>query len=147
MNEPRIKIMTMADMLDYKWGHKETEEEMAFRRGYFYGVQDVIDALRTGVHPRQLLAYYNNALWDWRFHQPHDKEIKPPAMPEPWKLISKRILARDNYICHYCGNKADTTDHKTPVVHGGTDDDDNLVACCRQCNTKKHTKAYEDFIP
>lgn len=50
--------------------------------------------------------------------------------------------------CFYCGTEAEyvyeagayeglTTDHVMPVVLGGTDDPENLVAACSICNSKK----------
>ncbi|WP_052590840.1 HNH endonuclease [Luteipulveratus mongoliensis] len=49
------------------------------------------------------------------------------------------VLRRDNYTCRYCRSSegALTIDHVTPVALGGTDDPDNLVACCKDCNAGK----------
>lgn len=51
------------------------------------------------------------------------------------------ILARDNYTCRYCGRQAPSVvlhvDHVIPVVKGGTDDPDNLVTACYDCNEGK----------
>lgn len=49
------------------------------------------------------------------------------------------VLRRDNYTCRYCHatNKELTIDHVIPQALGGTDDPDNLVACCRDCNNGK----------
>lgn len=59
--------------------------------------------------------------------------------------VSKRtryeVLRRDNHTCRYCGATAPdaklTVDHVTPVALGGTDDPNNLVAACRDCNYGK----------
>jgi len=59
--------------------------------------------------------------------------------------ISKRlryeILRRDQNTCHYCGGKAPdvtlTIDHVLPVTLGGSDEANNLVAACRDCNAGK----------
>ncbi|MHB8809884.1 MAG: HNH endonuclease [Desulfobulbaceae bacterium] len=44
-------------------------------------------------------------------------------------------------ICYYCGRKvgyADLTmDHVIPLARGGRSTRDNLVPCCKECNTKK----------
>lgn len=65
-----------------------------------------------------------------------------------------KILSRDNYACQYCGNKAPDVvleiDHKIPVSKGGTNDFDNLVTSCFDCNrgkSNKHvavSKSYEE---
>jgi hypothetical protein len=59
--------------------------------------------------------------------------------------ISKRlrfeVLRRDNYTCRYCGQAAPdvalTVDHVVPSALGGSDDPDNLVAACADCNSGK----------
>jgi len=58
------------------------------------------------------------------------------------KLSRRSIFARDNYTCQYCGHESRdlTIDHIVPKRHGGDMRWDNLVACCRRCNTKKGDK-------
>ncbi len=62
-------------------------------------------------------------------------------MPE-LRLSRHSILARDNYVCQYCGIKGKdlTIDHVVPRWAGGPHTWDNLVACCRRCNLKKGDK-------
>ena len=52
------------------------------------------------------------------------------------------ILKRDNFRCQYCGKTgADTVlevDHITPVSKGGTDDFENLITACKECNRGKY---------
>jgi hypothetical protein len=50
------------------------------------------------------------------------------------RFIRQRILNRDANTCIYCGYEANVVDHIIPYSHGGTDDDDNLAACCDVCN-------------
>ena len=61
------------------------------------------------------------------------------------KLSRRSIFARDNFTCQYCGShgKDLTIDHVIPKRHGGGMQWENLVACCRRCNTKKGDKAPE----
>lgn len=62
------------------------------------------------------------------------------------------ILERDGGICFYCEYEADQVDHIIPYAHGGTDDDNNLVACCQICNLIASDKVFDtleqkrDFI-
>lgn len=59
--------------------------------------------------------------------------------------VSKRlrfeVLRRDNHTCRYCGGTPPdvilTVDHVIPVALGGSDDPDNLVAACKDCNAGK----------
>ncbi|MHB9036911.1 MAG: HNH endonuclease [Armatimonadota bacterium] len=63
--------------------------------------------------------------------------------PVPQLKLSRRsILARDNYTCQYCGHKGSdlTVDHVIPRRLRGPNTWDNLVACCKKCNTKKGDK-------
>lgn len=51
------------------------------------------------------------------------------------------ILRRDGFKCRYCGRPAPEValhvDHVLPVVRGGTDEPDNLVTACPDCNHGK----------
>jgi len=49
--------------------------------------------------------------------------------------------------CAYCGNLLDKfhVDHKKPLLHGGTHDDDNLVPACPSCNAWKSAWDLEGF--
>ncbi len=63
--------------------------------------------------------------------------------PKPQLRLSRRsILARDNYRCQYCGHTGHdlTVDHVIPKRLGGPTSWDNLVCCCKRCNTKKGDK-------
>ena len=55
----------------------------------------------------------------------------------------ERIRQRDAGQCGYCGVHEDnvgallTLDHHRPRLHGGSDNDENLVYCCPKCNEYK----------
>jgi len=44
-------------------------------------------------------------------------------------------------VCYYCGrffeSKDLTMDHIVPLARGGRSTKDNIVTCCKECNTKK----------
>jgi 5-methylcytosine-specific restriction endonuclease McrA len=64
--------------------------------------------------------------------------------PVPQLRLSRRgIFARDGYSCQYCGITAKdlTIDHVVPKRMGGGATWENLVCCCRKCNTKKGDKS------
>ncbi|MBV9849846.1 MAG: HNH endonuclease [Armatimonadetes bacterium] len=53
-----------------------------------------------------------------------------------------RVLRRDGYRCQLCGTSAADgskleVDHKTPVMHGGNNDEANLWTLCFDCNRGK----------
>jgi len=59
--------------------------------------------------------------------------------------ISKRmrfeIFRRDHFTCFYCGRRSPSVilevDHRIPRCAGGSDDPDNLVTACWDCNRGK----------
>jgi 5-methylcytosine-specific restriction endonuclease McrA len=57
------------------------------------------------------------------------------------ELSRKNVLLRDGYTCQYCGRKFPsselTIDHVIPRAKGGRTSWDNVVTCCRKCNTRK----------
>ena len=67
--------------------------------------------------------------------------------PIPELRLSRRsIFARDNYTCQYCGHPSKdlTVDHVVPKRLGGPTTWENLVCCCRKCNTKKGDKTLRE---
>ena len=72
----------------------------------------------------------------------HRKCQRQIGMNLQWK-----IYRRDRFRCVYCGRDDVplTIDHKTPVELGGTDEEDNLVACCRPCNKEKGNMSYSQW--
>lgn len=55
-------------------------------------------------------------------------------------LTRKAVFARDDHRCQYCGSAAESLDHVTPRSKGGAHTWDNVVACCRRCNTRKGSR-------
>jgi 5-methylcytosine-specific restriction endonuclease McrA len=60
-----------------------------------------------------------------------------------WRQIRQRVLARDNYLCYYCGSHANTVDHVVPRRLGGDDSLDNLLSACSKCNSRKGGRFFE----
>ncbi|MBM3458088.1 MAG: HNH endonuclease [Armatimonadetes bacterium] len=66
--------------------------------------------------------------------------------PLPQLRLSRRsVFARDDYQCQYCGlaGRELTIDHVVPKRLGGAATWENLVTCCRRCNSKKGDKMLE----
>lgn len=87
-------------------------------------------------------------------HTPTEQKAGPYIIPKAVQLVkyifakwkySRRneiysrdaILVRDNYLCGYCMNRADTIDHIIPKCQNGGSTWTNTVASCQRCNTKK----------
>lgn len=66
------------------------------------------------------------------------------------KRIRFEILRRDGNACRYCGATAPdaklTIDHVVPIALGGSDDPDNLVTACRDCNAGKSATAPDQAL-
>lgn len=62
-------------------------------------------------------------------------------MSSTGKRLRFEVLKRDGFRCRYCGANAASTllhvDHVVPIAEGGTDDPENLVAACADCNLGK----------
>ena len=52
-------------------------------------------------------------------------------------LHRKAVFARDAHVCQYCGRRAECIDHVYPRSKGGEHEWENVVACCRSCNSAK----------
>jgi hypothetical protein len=71
-------------------------------------------------------------------------QLRAAAMNRGQLGVRYQVMLRDGFACFYCGAKAGPDvqlgcDHVVPRSKGGSDDPENLVACCRSCNTGKTT--------
>lgn len=53
--------------------------------------------------------------------------------------IRFQVFKRDKFTCQYCGRSGVEleVDHINPVANGGTNDIDNLITACKDCNRGK----------
>ena len=62
-------------------------------------------------------------------------------------LTNRELFLRDAHLCMYCGREHPeydlTRDHVIPLSKGGSDRWSNVVAACRQCNTRKGNRTPE----
>jgi len=90
------------------------------------------------------------------YRQPAQKEKRRKYDRERMARLTRErfavFIAKFNGQCVYCLRTIAehdirlTRDHKVPLARGGTDDDDNIVAACFDCNRRKGTKSYEQFM-
>jgi 5-methylcytosine-specific restriction endonuclease McrA len=73
------------------------------------------------------------------------REIKAPGLT----LWAIRKLLKEwqsqNLTCFYCKDFPTTVDHVVPLIHGGTNYQENLVPCCRPCNSSKGDKSLAEW--
>ena len=119
------------------------------------------------------LSYYPLSLWSWQdtvksvfldrvvIVSNYDRIIRSPSfnMQLPSVIALKdyivpqtrpsftrfNVFLRDKFSCQYCGCKSSelTLDHVNPRHLGGTHTWDNLVACCKKCNSSKGWKTLD----
>lgn len=156
--------------------HLSLEEEAVYRRllDYYYDTEApipretkwVIRRLRLVPHKEIVLSILQEffVLQDDGWHNLRaDREIEKwnnrgwfPSDPcvttlrpgiDEWKRTIRRIHARDNYTCQYCGQVGGIieVDHIFPVSRGGSNKDDNLCSACRRCNRAKSNKLLTEW--
>jgi 5-methylcytosine-specific restriction endonuclease McrA len=69
----------------------------------------------------------------------------------PWLKLRFEVFARDEFTCQYCGRSAGEgvilqIDHIKPTSKGGTNDKDNLITACKECNMGKSDSLLEQRI-
>jgi len=55
-------------------------------------------------------------------------------------LSRRAVFARDDHVCQYCGEFADSIDHVFPRSRGGPHTWENVAAACRPCNLHKRDR-------
>jgi len=75
---------------------------------------------------------------------------KPKYIPKEQRASRHKILAKTNSHCIYCGTILDSSenfsiDHVVARANGGENTVENLVPCCRSCNSAKRTKDLDEF--
>lgn len=55
-------------------------------------------------------------------------------------LSRRAVFLRDDFECQYCGAEAENVDHVNPRSRGGGHTWENVVACCRRCNSRKENR-------
>ncbi len=96
---------------------------------------DVIDEMEQDIERLRVAVERNSAVAISRTR----------SYPPGWTGLRFRVLKRDRFTCRYCGRRAPEVtlhvDHVIPLVQGGRDHEDNLVAACADCNIGKGVKA------
>jgi hypothetical protein len=66
---------------------------------------------------------------------------RAPSRPKEYRKHKDDVFRRDGFNCVYCYRTEDLSlDHIVPFSLGGSDSIENLVCCCRKCNSSKGAK-------
>lgn len=119
-----------ADEIDREEDRKDYKRE---------GIREQFDSRWESVTPR----HYTECR-EYSIHATFATAKSSKAGRQRDEVSPKRrwqVLARDSFTCAYCGRKppevALHVDHKVSVKDGGSDDLDNLVTACDNCNSGK----------
>ena len=73
-----------------------------------------------------------------------------PRLSRKYKEVRLKALARDGYVCYYCGaeNKDMTIDHIIPISVAPelAIDIENMVTACKPCNSSKGSRSQGVFL-
>ena len=70
---------------------------------------------------------------------------KARYMSELHPRLREVVLEEADHLCHYCGDRAIGVDHVIPRKQGGGNERSNLVAACRQCNSRKSARTPDEW--
>jgi 5-methylcytosine-specific restriction endonuclease McrA len=71
-----------------------------------------------------------------------------PRLTRDYKAFRLKVLARDQWSCHYCQQPAATVDHIIPISKAPdlVVNFENAVACCQSCNSAKGSRNQGVFL-
>ena len=73
-----------------------------------------------------------------------------PRLSRKYKEVRLKKLAQDGWTCFYCGyeGKDMTIDHIIPISKAPelAIDIENMVSCCKPCNSKKGSRSQGVFL-
>ena len=78
---------------------------------------------------------------------PYSGPVTPRLPENEWWPLRSFVLRRDGLVCIYC-EETDTqftADHVVPLSRGGSNNPDNLVACCIPCNSSKSDRLLSEW--
>ena len=111
------------------------DDKLNYRpRGYI----SVIIENELKIHSRIFLEDIDYlTILPYEVKETFDNNLRLPLSPK----LRFEVFQRDNFRCRYCGRTSNETklevDHINPKSKGGSDDMDNLITSCMECNRGK----------
>lgn len=137
----RLVYRAILEQLDsegeFSWGEVENAAGVVSRRTY------VERLLSIGLaHPRPDGGLTFNGCLE-------PDEIVTETVRNISNSLRFEIFQRDEHICQYCGRRPPEVeleiDHLIPVAKNGTDEPENLVTSCKECNRGKSARLIRSF--
>lgn len=89
------------------------------------------------------LRAHEDWLWENRYIPPSGRKLQ---VKKGFKL---KVWLEQKGRCWYCNCHISASkgccDHQTPMSRGGKDERNNIVLCCRTCNTRKGAKTLDEY--
>ena len=121
--------------------------------GNCFKTNNVIDDYRPLLNTKEaeiesLQIYIRNIQSELKYYlsnkdQLHDKYYE--LLQYEKKISKENIFLRDQNLCQYCGDRAESVDHIIPKFRGGQHVRVNMCCCCSPCNKAKATSKLEDW--
>ncbi|MCB0393062.1 MAG: HNH endonuclease [Bdellovibrionales bacterium] len=86
------------------------------------------------------------------FYAPQDPQFIKKQREKARELRASRWWKEklSQGICYYCETRFPpaelTMDHKVPIARGGVSSRENIVVCCKECNSKKGSQTSVDLV-
>lgn len=129
---PFTDLADIATMID------RDEEELRLCMAFFIneGMVKVVD----DIYSLSNWSEYQNVEGMEKLREQNRKRVAD------FRERQKRLLLTDGATCVYCGKPANTIDHIIPRSKNGSNDESNIVPCCKSCNSSKKNKSLADFL-
>lgn len=135
------QLISIANLVTESLPPGKMEEEIEKQNGWFEWM-------------RACLVYFMNRAQDDEARdepEPVRRSRKTSTRRAPLTPQQRRaVYDKTDGICWYCGKQTDAilnfhVDHVHPVALGGSNDPENLVPCCRDCNALNRAKPLDAF--
>lgn len=79
----------------------------------------------------------------------HNRRVREGTVKLSKTILAQRVREQGGK-CLYCpvvfGVVKATVEHLIPVCRGGTNDEANIAASCKSCNSRKHHRTHDEFL-
>ncbi len=104
-------------------------------------------AMRSAMRNQRLMS---PGQVDMCMNSPFLAWIVPSKRGNIDRRLRQAVIERDGQYCSYCAEFVQrgkiAIDHVQSVLHGGTDDADNMVVSCKGCNSRKGSKSLLQWL-